>query len=41
MYKKEFMEIAIGEARNGFLNGDGGAVWCGDCERRRGGGFGS
>ena len=24
MYKKEFMEIAIGEARNGFLNGDGG-----------------
>ncbi len=24
MYKKEFMEIAISEARNGFLNGDGG-----------------
>ncbi len=24
MYKKEFMEIAISEARKGFLNGDGG-----------------
>ena len=24
MYQKEFMEIAISEARNGFLNGDGG-----------------
>ena len=24
MYKKEFMEIAVSEARKGFLNGDGG-----------------
>ena len=24
MYKKEFMEIAVGEARKGFMNGEGG-----------------
>ena len=24
MYKKEFMEIAVSEARKGFMNGDGG-----------------